>query len=72
MPTISIRISEKEKKELLEYGNLSDSVREALRLYLDKKKSQRILRRLEELQRKNPVKTTTLDEVKLLKEDRGR
>jgi len=62
MPTISIRISEKEKKELLEYGNLSDSVREALRLYLDKKKSQR----------KNPVKTTTLDEVKLLKEDRGR
>ena len=71
MPTISIRISEKEKKELLEYGSLSDSMREALHLYLDAKKSQRLLRKLEELQKKNPVKTTTLDEVKLLKEDKA-
>ncbi|MBI2185181.1 MAG: hypothetical protein HYU39_09515 [Thaumarchaeota archaeon] len=72
MPTISVRISEKEKKELVQYGRLSNSIREALRLYLNVKKSQRLLHNLEELQRKNPVKTTTLEEVRLIKEDRNR
>jgi len=72
MPTISVRISEKEKKELIQYGHLSNSVREALRLYLNAKKSQQLLRKLEELQLNNPVKTTTLEEVRLIKEDRNR
>ncbi len=72
MPTISIRISEKEKKELLQYGSLSDSVREALQVYLNTKKSQQLLHKLEELQQKNPVKTSTLEEVRLIKEDRNR
>ncbi|MBI2126786.1 MAG: hypothetical protein HYU02_05680 [Thaumarchaeota archaeon] len=72
MPTISVRISEKEKKELVQYGSLSNSIREALRLYLDSKKSRQLLRKLEELQRKNPVKTTKLQEVRLIKEDRNR
>lgn len=72
MPTVSVRISEKEKKELVQYGSLSNSIREALRLYLDSKKSRQLLRKLEELQRKNPVKTTKLQEVRLIKEDRNR
>ncbi len=72
MPTISVRISEKEKKELVQYGSLSNSIREALRLYLDSKKSRQLLRKLEELQRKNPVKTTKLQEVRLIKGDRNR
>ena len=72
MPTISVRISEKEKKALVQYGRLSNSIREALQLYLNTKKSQQLLRKLEELQRKNPVKTTTLAEVRLLEEDRNR
>jgi hypothetical protein len=72
MPTISVRISEQEKKRLLRYGELSTSIREALELYLDSKKSQAYLRKLEQLQRKNPIKTTSAEEVRLIKEDRRR
>ena len=34
MPTLSVRLTEEEKKELLEYGGLSKGVREGVRLYL--------------------------------------
>lgn len=71
MPTISVRISDKEKRELQRYGTLSDSVRDALALYLNTKKSDELLRRLAELQKKNPITTTTLEEVRLIKEDRN-
>ena len=72
MPTITVRISEEEKKKLLEFGTLSESVREALRLYLDSKKSQDLLRRLASLQKRNPIKTSSVDEVRLISEDRSR
>jgi hypothetical protein len=72
MPTISVRISEQEKKRLMSYGELSTSIREAVKLYLDSKKAQEHLRKLEELQRKNPIKTTSAEEVRLIKEDRTR
>lgn len=71
MPTISVRISDKEKRELQRHGTLSDSVRDALALYLSTKKSDELLHRLAELQKKNPVTTTTLEEVRLIKEDRN-
>ena len=71
MPTISVRISEKEKRELQRYGTLSDSVRDALALYLNTKKSDELLHKLAELQKKNPIKATTLEEVRLIKEDRN-
>lgn len=71
MPTISVRISDKEKRELQRYGTLSDSVRDALALYLNTKKSDELLRRLGELQKKNPITTTTLEEVRLIKEERN-
>ena len=72
MTTISVRISEEERKKLLKYGSLSSSVREALRLYLDAKKSQELIRRLEELQKRNPIRVSSSGEVGLISEDRGR
>ena len=49
MPTISFRISEEQKRALLRYGPLSSSIRDALRLYLDTKRSEQLLRKLQEL-----------------------
>jgi hypothetical protein len=72
MPTITVRISEEEKRRLLKQGALSRSVREALELYLNTKKSRELIGKLEQLQRKNPVGTTSADEVKLIAEDRKR
>jgi len=70
MPTVSVRLTEEEKKELLEYGGLSKGVREGVRLYLKAQKSQEIFRKLEDLQRKNPVKTASEKEVELIRQDR--
>lgn len=72
MPTITVRISEEEKKMLMQYGELSKSVREAVKLYLNTKRSNKLLARLEELQKKNPVRTTTAKEVHLIAENRKR
>ena len=55
MPTVSVRLTEEEKKELLEYGGLSKGIREGVRLYRKAQKSQEIFRKLEDLQRKNPL-----------------
>ena len=72
MPTVSVRLTEEEKKELLVYGGLSKGVREGVRLYLKAQKSREIFRKLEEIQRKNPVKTASEKEVELIRKDRGR
>jgi hypothetical protein len=72
MPTITVRISDEEKKRLLKNGALSKSVREALDLYLSTKKSDELIRKLEKLQRQNRVRTTTAEEVRLINEDRRR
>ena len=72
LPTITVRISEEEKKRLLQHGELSKSVREAVRLYLNSDRSRKLLARLAELQKKNPVKTTPSEEVRLINEDRNR
>jgi hypothetical protein len=72
MPTITVRISAEEKKKLLQHGELSKSVREAVQLYLSTNRSRELLARLEELQEKNPVRTTASSEVRLINEDRKR
>jgi len=72
MPTVSVRISEEQKRALLRYGPLSSSIRDALRLYLDTKKSEQLLSRLQALQREDSIRTTSVEEVKLIKEDRAR
>ena len=72
MPTITVRISDEEKKRLLKRGKLSNSVREALELYLNTAKSRDIIAKLEELQRKYPITTTSTEQVRMIYEDRKR
>jgi Arc/MetJ-type ribon-helix-helix transcriptional regulator len=72
MPTIRVRISNEEKKELGEYGSLSEAVREGVRLYLQGRKTSKTLTKLRALQARERVKTTTLEELRLVKEDRNR
>ena len=72
MPTITVRISEEEKRKLLERGELSKSVREAVKLYINSDKTRKLLARLDQLQKRNPVQTTTSKEVSLINEDRKR
>ena len=72
MTIFSAGLSEEERRELLNYGNLSESLREGLRLYLSKKKSEKLMRRLKVLQSSNPVKTSTAAELKLIRQDRNR
>jgi Arc/MetJ-type ribon-helix-helix transcriptional regulator len=72
MPTISFRISEEQKRALLRYGPLSSSIRDALRLYLDTKRSEQLLRKLQELQRDDHVRTTSVEDAKLIRKDRTR
>jgi hypothetical protein len=52
---ITVRLSEKERKEVAKHGKISDVVRNALSLYLREKESRRIVGRLKELQ-KSPVR----------------
>jgi hypothetical protein len=72
MPTITVRISEDEKKRLLKHGALSKSVREALELYLNTRRSQELIEKLEKLQQKNAIGTTVTEEVKMINQDRRR
>lgn len=72
MTTITVRISEKDKTELKKYGKISNAVREAIVLYINSKRSKEVLKRLKELHRVEKVRTTTLEEVALIKEDRSR
>ena len=72
MPTITVRISEEEKKSLLRRGRLSEAVREAIELYLDTRRSQELIGKLERLQRENAIMTTPDDEVRMISEDRKR
>ncbi len=72
MKTVSVRISEEEKRQLKKYGNLSDTLREGMKLYLNKKKSDELLRKLEKLQSESQIKTSIEEEVKLIRADRER
>jgi len=72
MPTITVRISDDEKKRLLKHGALSKSVREALELYLNTRRSQELIEKLEKLQQRNAIRTTPTEEVKMINQDRKR
>jgi len=69
--TITVRISEKERKELAKHGKISDVVRDALDLYLREKNSRKIISRLKELQ-KSPVRGTIQEDLRLIRADRER
>ena len=72
MTTVCVRISEQEKRELMKYGSLSNTLRDAMKLYLDTKKSEEILSKLADLQAKNPLKISSEEIVKSIREDRNR
>ena len=72
MKTVSVRISEEEKRQLKKYGRLSDTLREGMKLYLNKKKSDELLYKLEKIQTESEIKTSIEEEVKLIREDRER
>ena len=72
MKTVSVRISEEEKRQLKKYGRLSDTLREGMKLYLNKKKSDELLCKLEKMQSESEIKTSIEEEVKLIQEDRER
>jgi hypothetical protein len=70
MPTISVRITEEERKRLLRYGPLSGTVREALDLYVREKKSREFVQKLRQFQRENPVKVDADEIVRTIREGR--
>lgn len=71
MTVITVRLSEKEKSSLEKYGKISDVVRQAIRVYLNDKKSREALKKLEQYQKKNPVATTRKEIVAMVREDRN-
>ncbi|HKW04200.1 MAG TPA: hypothetical protein VJN71_02765 [Nitrososphaerales archaeon] len=72
MATFIVRLSEKEKKELLKYGSISEGHREGIQLYVKAKRRREIMRELDELQRKNPVEISSSEIVRSIREDRDR
>jgi Arc/MetJ-type ribon-helix-helix transcriptional regulator len=70
MPPITVRLSDKEKKSLQRYGKISDVVRDALQMYIDKKKKEGALKKLEELQRENKLETSIDEIVASIRKDR--
>jgi uncharacterized protein YlbG (UPF0298 family) len=72
MSTVSVRISQEEKRQLQRYGKLSDALRQGMKLYLNNKKSEELFCKLQKLQAENPIKTSTEEEVRLIREDRVR
>ena len=69
--TITVRLSEKERKELAKHGRISDVVRDALSLYLREKNSRKIIGRLLELQ-KSKVQSRIEEDLRLIRADRDR
>jgi Arc/MetJ-type ribon-helix-helix transcriptional regulator len=69
---ITVRLSEKEKRELRRQGNISEVVREAVRNYLKDRRSREIISRLMEIQSKRTTRTSLSDDLKLIRVDRER
>jgi hypothetical protein len=70
MPTISVRITEEERKKLLRYGPLSDTVRDALDLFMRDRKSREFVLKLRQFQQENPVKVDHDEIVRIIREGR--
>jgi hypothetical protein len=72
MPTVTVRISDEDKRRLARRGKISDTVREALRRYLDTEDSDAAYERLRVLQERYRVRTPPDEIVRMIKEDRYR
>jgi hypothetical protein len=69
--TVTVRLSEHERRELKKRGNVSKIVREAIALYLRTEKSEQAIARLKDLQRRR-LRTSIEDDLRLLRTDRDR
>ena len=72
MPTVTVRISEEDRRRLAKRGKISDTIREALRRYLDSEESEAAYERLRVLQERYRVSTPPEEIVRMIKEDRYR
>jgi len=70
--TITVRLSEKERRQLKKHGKISDVVREALRIYLRREDSERIISRLKEMQKTKTLGGTVQGDLRLIRADRQR
>ena len=70
MTAINVRLTEKEKSILKKYGNISDLVRDAIKMYVNDKRSMETIKKLKEYQKKNKVTTSTEEIVAMIREDR--
>lgn len=70
--TITVRLTEKERRELQKHGRISEVTREALRLYLRSAKSRQLISRLRELQKTAKLRTTIQDDLEQIRADRQR
>lgn len=68
---ITVRLSEEEKSALEKYGKISEVVRDAIRAYLNNRKANEVLKKLEQYQKANPIGTSTREIVNMIREDRG-
>jgi Arc/MetJ-type ribon-helix-helix transcriptional regulator len=57
---------------LEKHGKISEVVREALRTYLRRKDTERIMSRLKELQKVKPLGGTVQEDLRLIRADRER
>ncbi len=70
MPIVSIRITDEERKKLLRCGPLSDTLREAIDIYLRNKKSREFVEKLKQFQEENPVKVDRDEIVRIIRAGR--
>ena len=70
MPTISVRITDEERKKLLKYGPVSDTVRDAIDFYLAERKRREFVLRLKQFQAEHPVKVDPDEIVRIIREGR--
>ena len=71
MAMITVRLSEKEKSSLEKYGKISEVVRDAIHAYLNNRKADEVLKKLEKYQKSNPIDTSTEAIVAMVRKDRA-
>jgi hypothetical protein len=71
MPTISVRISDEERKRLVKYGPLSETVRQALEMYVREKRKREVIEELRQYQREHPVHVNPDEIVRIIREGRN-
>lgn len=72
MPTISIRITDEERRKLEKLGSISKVVREAIKFYINSERKDTTLKKLKALQERYKLRTGMENDLALLREDRRR